>query len=155
MSANDDQVGGSHYQQTSYQHWDLVVLTRMDYLAGNATKYLSRWRRKNGAEDLLKALHYTKKLIEVSPLRRVLTDRVGILEQVGFFVAANRMSPLERDAIVRLASWQSTVELVEARDIILKLLQLSGDEGPMAKPVPLTEETNHGERAPPLDPNNN
>ncbi len=35
------------------------------YLQGNCIKYLSRYRDKNGIEDLLKCQHYLVKLIEV------------------------------------------------------------------------------------------
>lgn len=34
------------------------------YLQGNILKYLSRYRHKNGAEDLKKAIFYTERLIE-------------------------------------------------------------------------------------------
>lgn len=61
--ANERQHGGDHYSG-EYQHWDLVIDTRMGYLEGCATKYLSRWRNKNGIEDLRKAQHYVEKLLE-------------------------------------------------------------------------------------------
>ncbi len=35
------------------------------YLQGNCIKYLSRYREKNGIEDLLKCQHYLAKLIEI------------------------------------------------------------------------------------------
>lgn len=35
------------------------------YLAGNVIKYISRYRHKNGVEDLRKARRYLNKLIEV------------------------------------------------------------------------------------------
>jgi hypothetical protein len=35
------------------------------YLQGNCIKYLSRYRDKNGIEDLKKAQHYLSKLIEL------------------------------------------------------------------------------------------
>lgn len=63
MSANDTQVGGDHYKG-EYQHWDFVCDTGMHYLLGCATKYISRWRKKNGVEDLKKALHYVEKACE-------------------------------------------------------------------------------------------
>ena len=63
-SANDRQVAGSHYQ-SAYQHWDFVADTGMPYLLGCATKYLTRWRKKNGVQDLEKAIHYIDKAIEV------------------------------------------------------------------------------------------
>ena len=65
MSANDRQIGGKHYQQ-EYQHWDFVVDTNMHYLYGCATKYIHRWKTKNGIQDLKKAIHYIDKAEERS-----------------------------------------------------------------------------------------
>jgi len=63
MGANDHQVGGQHYK-TNYEHWDLVLATGMGYLEGCATKYVARWRNKDGVADLKKALHYVEKIQE-------------------------------------------------------------------------------------------
>mgnify|MGYP003639067901 CR=1 FL=1 len=54
------QVGGDHYK-SDYQHWDFVCDTGLHYLLACATKYISRWRKKNGIEDLKKSLHYINK----------------------------------------------------------------------------------------------
>lgn len=63
--ANKRQVGGSHYKtKTGLQHWDVVTMFNLDYFQGNITKYLFRWREKNGLEDLYKAQHYLEKYIE-------------------------------------------------------------------------------------------
>ena len=65
MSANDKQVGGTHYQ-SSFQHWDYMAEKFGSiYFKGVVTKYLVRWRKKNGVEDLQKAKHYLEKLMEV------------------------------------------------------------------------------------------
>jgi hypothetical protein len=64
MSANDTQVGGSHYQGP-IQPWDYIVANDIGYLAGNVIKYVSRYKQKNGVEDLKKAQHYLQKLIEI------------------------------------------------------------------------------------------
>lgn len=58
------QEGGDHYQ-ADYQHWDWVIDCKVHYLAGNCTKYLSRWQKKNGVEDLRKAMSYLEKMIVV------------------------------------------------------------------------------------------
>lgn len=63
MNSNDYQIGGNHYA-SEYQHWDFVCDTKLHYLLGCATKYVSRWRKKNGIEDLKKALHYLRKAKE-------------------------------------------------------------------------------------------
>lgn len=65
LTANDRQVGGDHYKTGGLQHWDLVQMFQWDYFQGQITKYLMRWRKKNGLEDLEKARHYLDKYIEV------------------------------------------------------------------------------------------
>jgi hypothetical protein len=59
--ANEYQIGGDHYRLQSYQHWDMVYDTRLNYFLSCATKYLSRYHRKNGVEDLRKAKHFLEK----------------------------------------------------------------------------------------------
>jgi Protein of unknwon function (DUF3310) len=61
--ANDYQVGGGHYH-TRIQHWDYVLANKIPYLEAMVIKYLTRWRKKNGAEDVRKAYHFILKLAE-------------------------------------------------------------------------------------------
>lgn len=64
--ANTRQVGGSHYStELGFQHWDLVAMFKWDYFQGQITKYLMRWRKKNGVQDLEKAQHFLEKYIEL------------------------------------------------------------------------------------------
>jgi hypothetical protein len=69
MPANDMQVGGDHYKKHGQgggeQHWDRVARLGLSYFQGQITKYVERYRDKNGVEDLLKAKHFLDKLIEV------------------------------------------------------------------------------------------
>lgn len=65
MSVNDEQVGGEHYQKP-IQPWDYITLNRLGYLEGNIIKYVTRYKEKNGLQDLYKAKHYLEKLIEVN-----------------------------------------------------------------------------------------
>lgn len=69
--SNARQVGGSHYGLRWMQHWDVVALFGLDYFQGQITKYVMRWRDKNGVEDLKKAAHYLEKYIEVEDARGV------------------------------------------------------------------------------------
>ena len=62
-SANSRQVAGSHYR-SDIQHWDFVVANQLDYFQGQITKYVVRWKKKNGVDDLLKAQHFLQKYIE-------------------------------------------------------------------------------------------
>ena len=61
--ANDVQIGGDHYK-FPIQPWDYILANDIGYLEGTAIKYLTRWKRKNGVEDLKKAKHFIDKLIE-------------------------------------------------------------------------------------------
>jgi hypothetical protein len=66
MSANETQIGGSHYQKGGEQHWDRIYrLFGPGYLIGSATKYIERYKEKNGRQDLEKAAHFIQKLIEL------------------------------------------------------------------------------------------
>lgn len=57
-----EQIGGSHYgKEGKYQHWDLMDDYNVSYLEGGASKYLTRFRDKNGVQDLEKAHSYIKK----------------------------------------------------------------------------------------------
>lgn len=69
-TANDRQVGGAHYAKP-IQHWDYVVAQGLGYFEGQITKYVSRWRDKNGIEDLKKARHFLDKLIEVEEAKLI------------------------------------------------------------------------------------
>ena len=66
MSANERQVGGTHYKnKKAPDHWDMVEILGWDYLLGAATKYLWRLGKKGGpenaVEDIDKAIHYLQK----------------------------------------------------------------------------------------------
>jgi len=63
--ANMRQEGGGHYKDLKIQTWDYIVANDIGYLAGNVIKYVTRYKQKNGVEDLKKARHYLDKLIEV------------------------------------------------------------------------------------------
>jgi hypothetical protein len=54
MTANERQVEGDHYK-TSIEHWDWVYANDLDYFQGQITKYIFRWKKKNGLKDLQKS----------------------------------------------------------------------------------------------------
>lgn len=57
------QVGGNHYEST-IQPIDYIFANNLGFCEGNAIKYLTRWQKKGGVEDLRKAKHYIEMLIE-------------------------------------------------------------------------------------------
>lgn len=64
QKANETQVGGAHYKGP-YQHWDLVWDCDMGYFTGQITKYIARHAKKNGLQDVQKAIHFARKLVEL------------------------------------------------------------------------------------------
>ena len=63
-SALDYQVGGNHYQQMAYQPLSFIMEQKLKFCEGNIIKYIARYKNKNGLQDLKKAQHYLKYLIE-------------------------------------------------------------------------------------------
>lgn len=64
-TANARQVGGDHYKTGGEEHWDRVHRLGLDYFQGQITKYIERWKKKNGVQDLMKARHFLDKYIEL------------------------------------------------------------------------------------------
>lgn len=95
-SANDRQHGGDHYKGAEYQHWDWVTDCKLSYLAGVASKYAFRWRRKDGILDLEKSIHYVDKCIENNMVGSLASHRVS---KFWVFVLSNHVS-LDDAAII-------------------------------------------------------
>ena len=68
-NARKRQVGGNHYSRYTTQPIDFIIDNNLDWCEANVVKYITRWRDKNGVEDLRKAMHYIQLLIdrEVQP----------------------------------------------------------------------------------------
>lgn len=64
MSALDKQVDGEHYK-TVIQPVEYIHANGIGFCEGNVIKYVSRWRKKNGIDDLEKAKHYIELLIQL------------------------------------------------------------------------------------------
>lgn len=69
VSAYDSVERPQHYASTKYEAIDIIkdkmtVEQFYGFLCGNVLKYMMRWQKKNGLEDLKKARWYLSKLIE-------------------------------------------------------------------------------------------
>ena len=65
MSALESQVGGDHYKDMAIQPVEYIHANNLNYIEGAVVKYVSRWKKKNGVEDLRKARHFLDMLIEL------------------------------------------------------------------------------------------
>ena len=64
MSASETQVGGGHYKDLAIQPSEFIHRNRLGWCEGNAIKYVTRHREKNGRQDIEKAIHYLELLLE-------------------------------------------------------------------------------------------
>lgn len=65
MNALDVQQGGTHYKENAIQPVEYIFANHLDFFEGNVIKYITRWRTKNGFQDLEKAKHYIDLLMEL------------------------------------------------------------------------------------------
>lgn len=68
VAASEKQEGGDHYQ-LPIQPFEFIHANGIPFAEGNVIKYVCRWRKKNGLEDLRKASHYLDLLIEAEEKR--------------------------------------------------------------------------------------
>lgn len=127
MTANDRQVGGSHYA-AGYQHWDLVAEVELGYFEGQITKYVARHAKKHGKPDLEKALHFSEKYAEVLDMKaRPYVFRKPTFGQVEerlhrFFAANPHLGEDERTIIALLTHAHDEAQVTEVQGLIRKLI---------------------------------
>lgn len=93
VTANEFQVGGMHYADADIQAWDAITAWGLGFLDGNVVKYMSRWRKKGGIEDLRKALHYLTKVIEVVEIEQARRETTKATPLVDPSKTAERFAP--------------------------------------------------------------
>ena len=52
------QEGGGHYKDRGIQPLEYTMKNNLSFCEGNVVKYISRYKSKNGIEDLAKVIHY-------------------------------------------------------------------------------------------------
>lgn len=118
------QVGGGHYGGHTFQHWDWAEYNGMGAQEYQITRYVLRWRAKNGVEDLKKALHHTTKLIEqyATLFRRNRSFRKQENRSLELYKLMNT-GPAEQ-AICNVAlNWEFERDLIHLRGLILALIK--------------------------------
>jgi len=65
MIATKKQVGGKHYTDYKIQPIEFITSNNIGFIEGNVIKYVTRYKEKNGIEDIDKAIHYLELLKEL------------------------------------------------------------------------------------------
>lgn len=123
--ALSDQVGGDHYKRLKIQPVKFCEQHGLSFCQGNVVKYVTRHRFKNGGQDLEKARHYVRILLDlwfqegltiISPLSG--PSHAQIVE----FCTANELDPPERLVLLLVCEFEHSVELEAALAILDKMI---------------------------------
>lgn len=113
--ANDRQVGGTHYA-AEYQHWDWIADIALPYLPATCSKYLKRWRKKNGFEDLEKSHHYLLKYIETQSAKAT-----WMHEKTDEFIVNNEIGADEASVLRALVEHQiGSLDILRQASVIIQ-----------------------------------
>jgi hypothetical protein len=125
MSANDIQFGGDHYKTEAdvLQHWDICEIYGIGYMESAGTKYVYRHESKNGLEDVLKAFHYTTKLIELHDEYNRRPRGIVPLKVLNRWVMANKLDCFEAEYCYLMFRWETVDHLVEAQNKVRNLIR--------------------------------
>lgn len=77
--ALDNQIGGSHYKDMPFQPIELIIALRCSFIQGCIIKYISRYKAKNGAQDIKKCIHYAQLAIQLGDKRRCNDKTLSLL----------------------------------------------------------------------------
>lgn len=122
MKANETQVGGEHYKRAGkHQHWDFAALNKLRYFDGQITKYVTRWRNKNGLQDLEKALHFCEKLIEITLGDDYPIPHRGRMFGFTEFAVANALGKREGEIVALCVLYSGVDDLRRIRQLIQSL----------------------------------
>jgi len=127
MSANAVQVGGDHYKASDNQPWDLISRHGIGFLEGSVIKYVSRWRGKNGREDLEKAHHFLMKIEEVEQEGYTPAGDCGPRVLNDYFLANEITDFRERIVISIMATRWSPNQLNHAALLLGSLIETARD----------------------------
>ena len=65
LRATERQIGGKHYKNFKIQPIEFITKNKLSYIQGKIIKYVCRFDKKNGNEDIDKAIHYCELLKEI------------------------------------------------------------------------------------------
>ena len=124
--ANERQVSGTHYS-AQFQHWDWVEATNLGYCECQITRYVMRWYKKDGIQDLEKAIHYLDKLLELEAAGRHNKRWDAEITELEIETCTERMfsqtqlPEAERVIVTAIRDWTTRDELEQIKIMITEL----------------------------------
>ena len=78
-----DKINPSYYKEMPISPIEFIVANKIGFLEGNIIKYVSRYKEKNGIEDLKKAKWYIEALIQLEKgLENGSVDKTNVVDFV-------------------------------------------------------------------------
>lgn len=100
------QHGGNHYKAMGIQPIEFAVANHYDAAAFSTLKYLSRYERKHGREDLVKGRHFVEirlRLLSCEP-KLIIAPAINVISPTEY-VNTNRMGKHETAILGNLHAW--------------------------------------------------
>lgn len=118
---NEKQVGGDHYKGSGFEPWDLPLegVGAYEYAA---VKYVARYRKKNGLQDLDKAVHYIEKALYHWRRHEWSNKSVISLVKVLNFNRMNQCQEAESSIVLLLCKWERGEDLELAKHMVEELI---------------------------------
>lgn len=144
MSALDTQVAGGHYRRRKIQPVEMILKCCMGFCEGNIVKYVTRWRDKDGLQDLAKAKHYLQFLKEAPLYRRLFQEvrrrlvlPVAEIMDVDRYLRENQITGAEAGVIRHIWLWNfsgAAAELESAGKWLQELILEAEELEPTLQP---------------------
>ena len=115
-NALNSQVGGSHYKDMLLQPIELIVALRCSFIQGCIIKYISRYKVKNGAEDIKKCIHYAQLAIQLGDKRKCNDKTLSM--SLNRYILKNKLTLIQRKIITQ-AVYNNYVQVIQyCKDLI-------------------------------------
>ena len=125
-SAFRRQEGGDHYTRLKIQPLEYIYANNLGFCEGNVVKYVTRWKYKNGLQDLEKSLHYVDFLIEFYNTKSIEPSiyseplKITPVE----YIYANGLGYCEGEVITHITQWNSVQDLMKVKHSINLLIEM-------------------------------
>lgn len=118
------QEGGTHYKDMVIQPIQVIVAAKLTFIQGNILKYISRYERKNGIEDIKKCKHYAQLAIDLKDISCKRHKAMPLLDE---FIKANKLNSYQRYIVTQLAlsRWEN---VIHACDSLIDKLQTAAKD---------------------------
>lgn len=118
MKATNIQVGGSHYIDMAMQPIELISALKCSFIQGCIIKYISRYKAKNGAQDIRKCIHYAQLAIHLKDSMQHNDGDIYIY--ANNFADKNNLTSLQR-RIINYTLYNSYEKVIYLCNILLRI----------------------------------